>query len=64
VRFREDHELGPLRDAIDAALPRGAQHQRGLEKIVVSAVRAGADQGLREGDALLRDLSAGKAFPD
>src|SRR6059036_2515503 len=60
---REYHELRSSRDAFDPLETRGPEHQRRLEKVVVAAVRARADQGLVEGDPLLRDLVGGERVP-
>ena len=40
----------------DAALARGAHHQRRLQQVVVAAVGARADQGLVEGDVIPGDF--------
>ena len=71
-RFAAEPRIGPLDLAPDAAgsrkdrelafdprraeRPRGAQHERGLQQIVVAAVGAGANHRLVEREALARDL--------
>src|SRR5262249_40114013 len=55
---RKDPELAI--DFLRAGVARGAQHERGLQGVVVAAVGTRSDHRLVEGDPLARDLFGGK----
>src|SRR2546427_944047 len=58
ARAREDDEL--LRRPLRAFVARRLEDERGLEEVLVPAVRARADECLVEGDPFARDLGRGE----